>query len=227
MKPLTTESDHFVINYFIEDSPIISEILEKLESNYNRITFLLQVELPEKSVLYIYPSIAKFHEAIGRAGAPDWVAGNFDQETKAIKIVSPYNPGTAHDYDSIMAIVIHEFVHLAAAQINSQAPDYIAEGVATYFAGQDDCVKETIQTDIKAGDFPTMAQLRCMTDEIYQYGYAFIEYVISKYGIEGVLKLYKTADIKKALGAADDEFHESWKAYLIEMYSIDGMSKSI
>ena len=219
MNPQTKESDHFIINHYNEAPSTINEVLETLENNYKRITSLLQVVLPEKSVLYIYPSIEAFHQAIGETDIQDWRAGRFDNGT--IKMVSPNNPGTEHDYNSIMAIAIHELVHLAAAEVNRHAPDYIAEGVATYLAGQDENIGEFIASDIKSGDFPTMAQLRSMTDEIYHYGYAFIDYVVYKYGYDGMLKLYKTADIKKAFDIDDDEFHKSWKAYLIEAFLIE------
>ena len=96
MESLTASSEHFTVIYWDEDAHIIGKILELLENNYNRITSFLQVELLEKSVLHIYPSIDKFHAGIGRVGAPDWVAGYFDEDSKIISIVSPNNPGTEH-----------------------------------------------------------------------------------------------------------------------------------
>ena len=219
MDSLTATSEHFIINYWIEDAHAIGQILELLENNYNRITSFLQVELPEKSVLCVYPSIDKFHAAIGRAGAPDWVAGCFDEDSKIISIVSPNNPGTAHDYDSVLTIAVHELVHLAAALVNNNAPSYLAEGLATFLAGQEDNVKEHIQEGIANDNFPTIVQLKNMTDGIYQYGYAFVKYIVSEYTVDDMLKLYKTADISRTFAIDENEFHKNWKAYLIRAYS--------
>ena len=118
--------------------------------------------------------------------------------------MSPNNPGPEHDYDSIMAVAVHEFVHLAAGQINSSAPAYIAEGLATYLAGQGENVYDFILSDLKSGDFPTMAQIKSMVG--YQYSYALTDYIMSKYGIGHMLELYKTADFKKTFGVDDEEF---------------------
>lgn len=218
MKPNTIESDHFILHFYDDDRPVIDKILKNLESNYKRITSLLQVELPEKSVLHIYPSLEIFHEAIGEPEVETWRVGRFDKGI--MKMVSPNNPGPDHDYDSIMAVAIHEFVHLAAEQINSDAPDYIAEGLATYLANQGGAyIKDAIQDDLNSGSFPSLAQVRDMAD--YIYSYALMKYVASEYGVEGMLKLYKTADIYKAFGVSDDELYEKWKTYLVKTYSIE------
>ena len=217
---LTAESDNFIINHYEDDTPIINQILNLLEDNYTRITSLLQAKPSTKSTLNVYPNLNALHKAIGRKDAPDWLAGNYDMNSGTIHIVSPSNPGPEHTFDSVMAIAVHEFVHLVAAQINNKAPDYIAEGLATYLAGQGDYASEVIQEDIQTGEFPTMAQLRDMTVDSYTYGYAFMEYVMQKYGIDCVLDLYRTADINKSLNIRDDEFHKNWKAYLTEAYSI-------
>ena len=73
----TTASEHFIIKYQDEDEQAVDKIIDLLESNYKRITSFLQVELVEKVMLHVYPSIEKLHEGIGRARAPDWVVGNF------------------------------------------------------------------------------------------------------------------------------------------------------
>ena len=213
MEQQTLVSSHFIINYW-EDTQVINEILETLENNYTRIVSILQVELADKCVLYIYPSIDMFHQAIDETDAEDWLAGRFDNGT--IKMVSPNNPGSEHDYDSVMAIAVHELVHLVAEHVNNCAPDYIAEGLATYLAGQDENVKEFIQDDLINGNFPSMTQLKSMKEEVYHYGYAFIKYVMSEYGVDGVLKLYKSVDVNTALNIDENEFHKNWKAYLTE-----------
>ena len=219
LKLQTIESDHFIVNYYEEDASVVDKITQILESNYKRVTSILQVELPEKCELYIYPNITDFHKAIGRPGSPDWVAGNCDNGI--IRIVSPNNPGTAHGYDSIMSIAVHEVVHLAAEQVNNHenVPHYMTEGLATYLAGQGMNVKEMIRKDLTNGNFPTMEQLKSMAEKIYQYGYAFMEYVVWKYGTDGMLKLYKAADIAKAFDISEDEFYQNWKAYMVKICS--------
>ena len=70
-------------------------------------------------------------------------------------------------------------------------------------------------------DAQTIDRLRNMTDEVYHYGYALVKYVVSTYGADGMLKLYKSTDVNATFNINENDFRDNWKAYLIKSYSME------
>jgi hypothetical protein len=217
-----TESSHFIIYSHEEGQATLKNLSIVLEDNYERITSLLQVVIPEKSKIYVYPDLRSFHGSF--TGVPadlleDWMVGTY--RDGKILMTSPDNPGPAHDYDSLMEIVVHEFVHLATAQISESAPLHLNEGLAVTLAEQEVNVKDTAGAAILNGTFLSMGELDSLPpDVLYPYGYALIEYVVSEYGYGVLLDYYKHPDISTVFSVSEEDFRVNWMAFIEKKYAL-------
>lgn len=215
---LQKESDNFYFYCAEVDISALDDIELRLESNYDRITSAFQVQIEGKTSVYIYPDLDAFHAAIGNPYAPDWLVGIMISLT-SMKMVSPNNPGPQHDYDGIIEVAQHVFVHVAAKRVNITAPNFLSEGLATYMAGQNQGVAEVVSDLLAAGITPTYSQLKSISDGVYQIGYAYIEYIVAEYGYEKLVQFYKTPDdIEGVFGVVEDDFQANWINYLKTAY---------
>lgn len=112
-------------------------LIAELSYNYNRIADSLNTSLSHKIKVYVYQDLQTYHDAINWSDAPDWVVGNASGDDR-IDMVTPYNPGPDHDYDSILLVVTHEMVHNFINYISNgnYIPKWLHEGTAVYLAEQ-------------------------------------------------------------------------------------------
>jgi hypothetical protein len=152
-----------------------------------------------------------------------------------IRMVTPGNPPANNDFNSMLKVAVHEFVHLVTGRVYPHfygiLPFCLDEGVAVYLAGQGDNVRSTIAPAITNGTFP--ASLNAipsgMSSEAYNYAYAFVEYVVSKYDYDGLVKLIKSVyydwhndvyhDVDfTCIGTTEAQFMSEWKTYCTNKY---------
>jgi hypothetical protein len=220
------ESEHFIISCegFEENESTLIKLRDTLEGNYNRITTFLQVSLSDKSNFILYPDSSSFLRYLN-AYYPGMnfgtsSAGTYFPNEDEVRMVTPGN-------NSLLTVAVHEFVHLVAQSVNSSynVPSYLSEGVAVYLAGQNNGVQQTIASAIKNNTFPT--SLNAMpgapgvpaSASVYEYGYAFVEYIVYKYNSAGLVNLYKNPNITGCFGGiTESQFMSEWKAYCTTKY---------
>lgn len=219
---LQLENDNFIFFSFDKDKECIKELAKVLDENYNRITNNLNVQLKEKIIIEIYPDIKAFHNEIGMPDAPDWIVGIAKE--KKIYMVSPFNPGDFHSYDSIMQVIVHEFTHVVTFEINSdygKIPRWLTDGLATYEAKQipdETYIKEIINMNA----IPSLDKLN--SNEFvsvggYALSYTIVEYLVNEYGYDTIISLIKAPRSYKSItGKSKLEFQNAWKYYLKEKY---------
>lgn len=208
------ETEHFAVYYYPVDETCVNVILGNLESNYPRIVSDLKPDKLPKIVVRMYPDLKTFHAAIGVPDAPEWVVGVASGSSE-FWIVSPLNPGRSHTYAEMAATVpVHEFTHCVIRNItgNSAVPRWLGEAVALYEANQ----------TTRPTSFTTLAQLNNPNDTaIYTFGYSICEFIVSKWGREGLGKLvWERGDTEKALDLSESEFQQAWWDFLRSRYGI-------
>jgi hypothetical protein len=125
------------------------------------------------------------------------------------------------------ASLLHEFTHLASTAINSSIsnnPRWLWESIALYETGEARGNLPRIEYLI-AGDYPTIAELNVGFNEanearnIYQFGYVIGAYIVSEWGIDGLISLIKSnGDIPGTLGVSSSEFDSAWHSFMEEEY---------
>ena len=217
------ETRHFKYYCSQEDSICLDRISNALESNYHRILNDLSMTLNEKVEIKIYPSIKIFHkEVLGAADFPEWLVGT--AKSGMISVVSPLNSGPAHDYESILKTVVHEFIHVLVKRINpGRIHRYLNEGIALFEAEQMDKRKRDMVADVLLNEnIPTIDELE--SDFVnrggYYLAYTIVEYIVAHYGFGKLVGLVRNPlAFQRVFGITKEEFERSWVEFLEKHYS--------
>lgn len=222
---LHKESHHFAYYSTRADRAVLDSLEVILEANYSRITDRLGIQIGKKTKVKVYPDIKSFHAAINYPEAPDWVVGScIDDE---LLMVSPLNPGSIHTYQSLMQVIVHEFVHIAVyyarlEKESSSLPLWLNEGYAQYEAGQiNDVIRRSVKSSLKNNALPTWAQLETASamnfGQMNGYGLsvAIVEFLVVTYGIDKlVLLIKKPENIEIIYGVPKNILEKQWIDYL-------------
>lgn len=222
---LRLSTTHFDFHCHDADVLILLSMAKLLEGNFARITADLRcTDMPRVNV-FVYPSVESFHSGVNMTLDEDWFVG-FCRTPDSIHIVSPLNPGPVHTYETLMAAVVHEFVHAVFCQVRGGSPSgsplWLFEGVACWEYGpvpdpsfiHEAVIRDEVPTLIDlAGDF--------VAAHGYEFSYTLVEYAIDTYGIEAVVRLIRSpSDFEGAFGEDITErvFETRWLRYLDDHY---------
>lgn len=219
------ESQHYSFYSTRFDLKVIDSLANTLESHYTRITNHLGVQINKKIKVKVFPSVKDYHAAINFPDAPDWVVGSVYAD--GIMMVSPMNPGSVHTYESLMQVIVHEFVHLAVYYARGEkwmigSPRWLNEGYACYEAGQiDDNIRNYIESSLSEKAPPTWTQLESSSElefgNMGGYGFSMliVEFLIDTYGIDKMVLLIKEPEkIETIYGLSKDVLEKQWIQYL-------------
>ena len=218
---LRHESEHFRYISTKIDKEILSNLEESLESNYDRIANDLNVTLDEKINVTIYPNINEFHKATGYIDAEDWFVG-FARDGE-IFMVSPLNPGSVHNYDSLMKVIVHEYTHILVENINKNTDVYLNEGIAVVEANQiDSSTKYYLKEIATLNKLPKIDEMKYNYSELeqpYLISGGFVDFIIKNNGYEKVIDLIKNPDnIEEIIGLSKEEIILKWREYILSNY---------
>lgn len=222
---LEKESQHFNFYSTKGDIKVLDSLAITLENNYSRITNRLGINIDKKANVKVYPNVKAYHIAINQPDAPDWAVGAWNGN--ALVMVSPLNPGTVHTYESLMQVIVHEFVHMAVYYAVGDTgmaalPQWLNEGYAQYEAGQiNDRVLKYVKSCMSEKAPPTWTELDNASAMEFgnMNGYAFsatiVEFLIATYGIDKLILLIREPEnIELIYGFSEDALEEQWIQYL-------------
>lgn len=226
---LLKETPHFKIYGTAQENEALDDLSAAIERAYDRVTSDLGVTMSKKTRVEIYPDLVSYHWAIGMPSQPDWSVGS-GWKNKLV-MVSPLNPGPAHDYDSLMLTAVHEFVHVVTYELFPdeqtfwRRPKYLSEGIAAYEAGQSINAFVTIPKDAANGNLPSLADLEYISGagdykgyNVYTYGYAYIDFIKQNFGIGKAVSLLKGEPRERVLGVSDASLEPMWIRFLKTAY---------
>lgn len=218
---LRQESDHFNFYSIKIDKESLNDLEENLESNYERIAKDLQVTLDEKIKVTIYPNISEFHKAIGMEDAEDWLVGL--ARNGEIMMVSPLNPGSVHNYESLMKVIVHEYTHILVENIKSNTAAYLNEGIAVVEANQiNENSKYYLKEVAKADKLPSIDEMQnnySKLEQPYEVSGGFVDFIVNKYGYDKIIDLIKEPDdIENIIGSTKEEIIAKWSEYILSSY---------
>jgi hypothetical protein len=211
----TYNAPHFTIYYEELDQQTLKDIEQKLETSYPDIQNFFGLNSDSnKGKVVVYRTVERFQKAYLGIFLSyvfgDWAAGAAYEDM--VLLTSPENPGQEQTYESILDIVVHEYVHTLIYKIN-QSPDiWLDEGVATYLAGQ--------QSETSNMTVPTFEQMQSQSQgefvgsDGYAWGYAYVDYLVTTYGAEKVVDLIKTNDYERCFGKSKSATYDEWRNYV-------------
>ena len=219
------ETEHFVFYCMDQDVKALDDLAEVLEGCYERTTTDLGKTPSGKVKVNIYPDIQSFHNAMGRPNAPDWSVG--EAKNGALHMTSPLNPGPSHDYDDMLQIAVHEFVHIII-NLFGNVPSYLHEGVACYEARQYSYqeLSEFVTNLMNKGQFLGLSDVEKFTSSspgMYEYSYLFVDFIARIYGFDAVVALLEGKSLAAATensGASmqSQSFNQFWFQQIDNLY---------
>ena len=97
-------------------------------------------------------------------------------------------------------------------------PVWLWEAVAVYEAGQ--LVPPSSLPSLVAGRFPTLAELssRSSSPSIYDVGYTLTEFIVARWGLDGLRRLIRSLGDLSTLGHTTASFEAEWRAFVTARY---------
>jgi len=198
-------------------------LIKVLTANYDRIADSLNIQLTQIVVVDVYPDLTTYHTAIGWPDAPDWVVGTANGAAK-IDLVSPYNPGPVHDFESIMSVITHELVHCIVHKLANGATvsTWLNEGTASYLSYQvrNICYyhaqnDEILPTLDELNDGNTFGNLGG-----YDYSHTIVEFIINDIGGSDILSQFIASGLNYSILGFENKsaFQSAWYQHLYLNY---------
>ena len=218
----TTNSEHFNFYFTANDQKNQTQIVQHLETSYERVKADLRVTSLPKINVHFYATFNVFRAAIGMPNAPSWVVGIATSATE-LHLMSPSSPALNRALDEMLAIAVHEFTHCVTLHIEPRIannPRWLWEGIALFEAGQ--FVNPRRLAYMIEGHPPTLAELNAnwqTNSQVYDLGYLLVEYIVEKWGRQQVVDLIKSlGDVSSVLGISVSEFEKGWYEFVKGKY---------
>lgn len=213
---------HFRILADRTGTETVAAVSDALELAWPRITSDLRVTgLPATSV-WIWADASSFYADMqakaGRVfqGATGWVP-----DAHSVSVLG--RPGISANV--VARAAVHEFAHVVSIGVNptiGNRPRWLWETVALY-ESQEFVDPRTVDY-MRSGQYPPLAELDSpyeVSGRIYQVGYVLGEYVVQKWGLDGLVRLIQhNGDLEAALSVTTAAFETGWHGFLHDAYGL-------
>lgn len=218
---LQKENRHFKFYSTNEDKLVLIDLENILEKNYTSLTNKFNVTFSSPIIIKIYPTLLDLHNSLPLKNLKKWNVGClFNNE---ILMISPLNPGKFHTYDSLIKVIIHEFIHLIISKITLNAPLYLNEGLAIFHANQlNKGNKFYLKCKAKVSLLPSISKIEenpfSFSQPYFLVG-SLAEFLIHTYGYNKVLFLLTASmPLDKFLNISYSTLNKNWRNFILKTY---------
>jgi len=118
--------------------------------------------------------------------------------------------------------VVHEYTHLVTLALNpsfNNNPRWLWEATAIYESGRPPIPDISSLKCFSEESFPTLESLNQHPFNIYKVGYFLTDFIVSKWGRDGLVKLVESnGDIEMSLKTSVNDFEIMWISFLQDKY---------
>lgn len=207
------KTSHFAIHYKDEDKSCVDDLANSLEKSYPKVVSDLKPKYVQVVDVMVYHNTDELKNAM--------TINNIESQPTGIAI-SKYefdilSPLIEPSYEfTIYKTAIHEFTHCIEMCINNQPPVWLSESIAQY--------ESSSFYKPYNNKYPTISEMNengSISPVVYTYGYTLIEYIVNKWGMDGVRKLLENnGDIQETFGISEQELQAGWHEFLRTKYPV-------
>jgi hypothetical protein len=241
---LQRSSDNFLVYSADVDASYAEEYNDLLEETVTQFSEQLDLTLPQKTSVFIYPSLCDYHNSVGIDFCnPNSIGGGVGIDM--FQMVTPRD--IDRPTEKMHALAMHEFAHVVQFNIYPAfLPPWLSEGFASFMPGgilsEDEitAIQPQLNQEFNnmfnaTGSYPTVEDLsdRNTIDQYgldyYLLGQVMVDFIVRKHGYISLKEFVKDGgtDFSK-LGYTDTEdFENTWFAFYEETYSVENTVKSM
>lgn len=208
-----TEHFYFYYNKSLKKKSL-KDLSDTLENNFKRICNFFNVKNNFYTNVFIYPSIETFHLDMFGEKSYEWIVGCGG--ASGFQIVDPNKALATHDYQSMLLVAVHEFIHVVTYLSGKSYHSWISEGIALYLSNQYKNKKKFFNhipntKAIFGNDYHEF-----QTKGGYFFSGSIIDYIIQKYSEDKMKEILKNPkrDPFDILGVKKESFIRSWKKFV-------------
>ena len=188
----TYRSTHFVIYYHDREEMSLQKVASYAESAYDDISRALNFQVPKPINLIYYATHTEFEQTNTLAGFIPEGVGAFALPTRNRMVLPIDQPD-----EETQKLIAHELTHVFQFEIffggsfirayTSGAPQWLTEGMASYFASDEDTKDRMVLRDaVLADQVPEIAEQGIYGFFAYRFGHAVFDFIEAEWGKDGV-----------------------------------------
>ncbi len=227
-------STHFLIYYHEREDVSLQKVASYAESAYDEISRQLNFQIPKPINLIYYATHSEFEQTNTLQDFIPEGLGAFALPTRNRMVL----PIDLPDED-LQKLIAHELTHVFQFEIffggsfirayTSGAPQWLMEGMASYFGNDEDTRDKMVLRDAVLSDqVPEIAERGIYGFFAYRFGHAVFDFIESEWGKDGVRdfvfeyrgQLGPNIDrvLKRTYGVTAEEFDIKFRRYLRQRY---------
>ncbi len=210
------KTDRLVIWAVESDSQTARDIAAAVQANAEQICRLLETGCRFPVVVEVYPDQVSFDEHVLNPEMRGYFAISGPPHT--IQMVSPLNPSPHKiSYQDGVSVAVHEFVHLALDEVNTELPAWLDEGTAV-FAGPHELYAAVCLEKFPFDLLPSFQQLQTDYNSVQApdlFAYTAVDFIATEYGMKKLNRLLRTpAEMENILGIPQETFEDHWLQFI-------------
>jgi hypothetical protein len=227
-------STHFAIYFYDREQVSLQKVASYAESAYDDISRALNFQIPKPINIIYYATHSDFEQTNTLSGFIPEGVGAFALPTRNRMVLPVDLPDL-----KLQQLIAHELTHVFQFEIlfggnflraySSGAPQWLTEGMASYFGNdEDDKDRMVLRDAVLADQVPEIAERQIYGFFAYRFGHAVFDFMESEWGKDGVRdfvfeyrgQLGPNIDkvLKRAFNVSAEDFDVRFRRYLRQKY---------
>jgi WD40-like Beta Propeller Repeat len=230
----TYRSTHFLIYFHDREEESLKKVASFAESAYDDISRSLNFQIPKPINIIYYATHSEFEQTNTMLGFIPEGVGAFALPTRNRMVLPIDMPD-----EELQKLIAHELTHVFQFEIffggsfirayTSGAPQWLTEGMASYFASDEDSRDRMVLRDaVLADQVPEIAEKGIYGFFAYRFGHAVFDFIEADWGKDGVRdfvfeyrgQLGPNIDrvLKRTYGVSAEDFDIRFRRYLRQRF---------
>ena len=202
----TYKSTHFVIYFYDKEKPALQKVASYAESAYDDISRQLNFQIPKPINLIYYASHSDFEQTNTLLNFIPEGVGAFALPSRNRMVLPIDSPD-----EKLQQLIAHELTHVFQFEIlfggnylraaTTNAPQWLTEGMASYFGNDEDNKDRMVLRDaVLADQVPEVTKRGIGGFFAYRFGHAVFDFIAAEWGKDAVREF--VYEFRNSIGAS-------------------------